>query len=37
MNGVVGYLTENCCAGSGQCAPLCKPVRVTTTRRAASA
>jgi ArsR family transcriptional regulator, arsenate/arsenite/antimonite-responsive transcriptional repressor len=21
MNGVVGYLTENCCAGSGECAP----------------
>jgi ArsR family transcriptional regulator, arsenate/arsenite/antimonite-responsive transcriptional repressor len=21
MNGLVGYLTENCCAGSGSCAP----------------
>src|SRR5580704_4886726 len=26
MNGVVGYLTENCCAGS-QCAPECAPPR----------
>jgi len=24
MNGLVGYLTENCCAG-GDCAPVCKP------------
>ena len=37
MNGVVGYLTENCCAGSGRCAPACKPVRATVTRRSASA
>ena len=37
MNGVVGYLTENCCAGSGECAPACKPVRSTSTKRAASA
>ena len=27
MNGLVGYLTENCCAGSDQaCATVCKPV-----------
>jgi DNA-binding transcriptional ArsR family regulator len=26
MNGLVAYLTENCCAGS-QCAPDCKPAR----------
>src|ERR1700749_5192437 len=27
MKGLVGYLTENCCAGSDQCAPsACKPV-----------
>jgi DNA-binding transcriptional ArsR family regulator len=26
MNGLVGYLTENCCAGSDQaCATACKP------------
>ena len=28
MNGLVGYLTENCCAQSGgTCATACKPVR----------
>ena len=27
MNGLVGYLTENCCAGSDQaCATACQPV-----------
>src|ERR1700759_1121987 len=25
MNALIGYLTENCCAGSGECAPVCKP------------
>ncbi|KGQ20253.1 Arsenical resistance operon repressor [Lysobacter dokdonensis DS-58] len=28
MNGLIAYLTENCCAGSGPCAPVpstCKP------------
>ena len=26
MNGVVGYLTKNCCSqGDGACAPICKP------------
>jgi DNA-binding transcriptional ArsR family regulator len=25
MNGLVGYLTQNCCAGSAECAPGCKP------------
>jgi ArsR family transcriptional regulator len=25
MNGLVGYLTENCCAGSGSCATECAP------------
>jgi DNA-binding transcriptional ArsR family regulator len=35
MNGLVGYLTENCCASSGQCAPECNPARAT--RRAAVA
>jgi DNA-binding transcriptional ArsR family regulator len=26
MNGLVGYLTENCCAGSGECGTECVPV-----------
>ena len=26
MNALIGYLTENCCAG-GECAPACKPSR----------
>jgi ArsR family transcriptional regulator len=25
MNGLVGYLTENCCRASGSCAPVCAP------------
>jgi ArsR family transcriptional regulator, arsenate/arsenite/antimonite-responsive transcriptional repressor len=34
MNDLVGYLTENCCAGSaGDCASRCEPVR--TEKRAA--
>ena len=37
MNGVVGYLTENCCAGSGECAPACKPARSTAAKRVANA
>jgi ArsR family transcriptional regulator len=24
MNAVVGYLTDNCCAGSSECAPGCR-------------
>ena len=28
MNALVGYLTDNCCSGSGSCAPACKPPRV---------
>src|SRR6266702_6423424 len=31
MNGLVGYLTENCCAGNEQsCATWCKPVATAT-------
>jgi DNA-binding transcriptional ArsR family regulator len=31
MNGLVGYLTENCCAGGDQaCATACKPAAATT-------
>jgi ArsR family transcriptional regulator, arsenate/arsenite/antimonite-responsive transcriptional repressor len=25
MNDLVGYLTQNCCAGSAECAPGCTP------------
>jgi DNA-binding transcriptional ArsR family regulator len=35
MNDVMSYLTENCCAGSGECAPGCKPA--TPPKRAATA
>jgi ArsR family transcriptional regulator len=34
MNKLIGYLTENCCAGS-QCAPQCAPLR--PVRRARNA
>jgi ArsR family transcriptional regulator len=38
MNGLVGYLTENCCINSTACAPGCKPPRpVRETKRAAAA
>ena len=37
MNAVVGYLTENCCAGSAQCAPSCNPTRWPTVKRAVKA
>jgi ArsR family transcriptional regulator, arsenate/arsenite/antimonite-responsive transcriptional repressor len=34
MNALVGYLTDKCCAASGDaCATQCKPVRVTKTAR----
>jgi len=36
MNGVVGYLTENCCGGTGECAPGCSPVRARPAKRTAS-
>jgi ArsR family transcriptional regulator, arsenate/arsenite/antimonite-responsive transcriptional repressor len=35
MNGVVNYLTDNCCAGSVDCAPGCRPARGTAAKRAA--
>jgi ArsR family transcriptional regulator, arsenate/arsenite/antimonite-responsive transcriptional repressor len=28
MNDLVGYLTENCCAGSASCDTACEPARV---------
>ena len=37
VNAVVGYLTENCCVGSGECAPGCKPVCATPSKRTATA
>lgn len=35
MNGLIGYLTENCCRGDvEQCAPaVCRPARVVNVRR----
>ena len=33
MNGLVGYLTQNCCAGSSICAPVCKPASVEPRAR----
>jgi len=32
MNGLVAYLTENCCEGSAQCGPACNPASVTATK-----
>ena len=44
MNALVGYLTENCCAGSGEtcpaeaCGPACKPsVAPKTVKRSRAA
>ncbi len=37
MNGLLGYLTENCCAGSGECTPACKPGRAAAPRRTVAA
>lgn len=38
MNALVGYLTENCCAASGEgcgeaCAPACKPIAAPKATR----
>lgn len=30
MNGLVGYLTENCCRSSAVCDPKCAPTKATT-------
>jgi DNA-binding transcriptional ArsR family regulator len=36
MNGLVGYLTENCCGNDTKCSPSrAPPVRAKTARRAA--
>jgi ArsR family transcriptional regulator, arsenate/arsenite/antimonite-responsive transcriptional repressor len=37
MNGLVGYLTENCCAGSQICAPVCNPGRSSRAKHPAAA
>jgi DNA-binding transcriptional ArsR family regulator len=38
MNGLVNYLTENCCAESGAaCDPSCKPVRTSLTAKGGKA
>ncbi len=28
MNGLVAYLTENCCGGETACGPVCEPVKI---------
>ena len=34
MNGLVGYLTENCCGNSGaQCSPACVPAHPATATK----
>jgi ArsR family transcriptional regulator len=34
MNGLIGYLTDNCCGqGNGECATACKPVAASTKVR----
>jgi ArsR family transcriptional regulator, arsenate/arsenite/antimonite-responsive transcriptional repressor len=36
MNGLVGYLTENCCGNSGEeCSPSCAPAPAKAAKRAA--
>ncbi|MFM2289997.1 MAG: hypothetical protein RL684_3140 [Pseudomonadota bacterium] len=35
MNGLIDYLTRNCCGGKQSCAPGCKPVRVGRARSTA--
>ena len=33
MNGLVAYLTENCCGGAARCAPACEPAKALSTKR----
>jgi DNA-binding transcriptional ArsR family regulator len=28
MNGLVAYLTENCCGGGAVCGPVCQPAKI---------
>lgn len=37
MNAAVAYLTENCCAGSAECDPVCAPSSTASHKRAAAA
>ena len=32
MNGLVAYLTENCCGESSQCGPACNPARASAVK-----
>jgi DNA-binding transcriptional ArsR family regulator len=32
MNGLVSYLTENCCGGAATCQPVCAPKAVSSRR-----
>src|SRR5277367_4055360 len=32
MNGLVAYLTENCCGGVASCAPACNPAPASTAK-----
>lgn len=36
MNGLVAFLTENCCGGAITCAPLCQPPATGTKSRSRS-
>jgi DNA-binding transcriptional ArsR family regulator len=36
MNGLIAYLTENCCGGSQACTPVCKPASRTSKRKTAA-
>jgi ArsR family transcriptional regulator, arsenate/arsenite/antimonite-responsive transcriptional repressor len=36
MGGLVSYLTDNCCSGSVECAPTCKPLRPSRAVKRAS-
>jgi ArsR family transcriptional regulator, arsenate/arsenite/antimonite-responsive transcriptional repressor len=33
MNGLVGYLTENCCGSDAQCGPACNPAPAVSKAR----
>jgi len=33
MNGLVAYLTENCCGGTAACAPACAPAETGKARK----
>ena len=37
MNGLVAFLTENCCGGEAACAPACNPAPKSTRRHRSSA